>query len=100
MSEAKNENEGRSTSRKKNQFSHLADIKLGFRREEAAFLLGSIQLVDELIRARWLTPVVNRHKLQLFDRGQISRVWARLLNGEQPPRIQRASIGLHDEQKN
>jgi hypothetical protein len=33
--------------------------------------------------------VVNRHKLQLLDRGDISRAWTRILNGEQPPRRRR-----------
>jgi hypothetical protein len=59
----------------------LADAKLGYRPEEAAFVLGSVQLFDEMVAGGWLKPVVNRHRLLLFDRGDISRAWARILNG-------------------
>jgi hypothetical protein len=90
MNEANN-TDGRN-GRKKSHLAHLADIKLGLKREEAAFLLGSVQLFDEMIKAKWVLPVVNRHKLQLFDRGQISRAWVRILNGEQPPRL----VRLHE----
>jgi len=67
----------------------LADAKLGYRPEETAFVLGSVQLFDEMVAGGWLKPVVNRHKLQLFDRGDISRAWVRVLNGEEPPRRER-----------
>lgn len=67
----------------------LADLKLGCRPEEGIFIIGSRQLWDEMVAAGWLRPVVNRHKLQLFDRGDISRAWTRILNGEQPPRRRR-----------
>ena len=70
-----------------NRLFQLADIKLGLRRDEAVFLLGSRQLFEELVRAKWIRPVVDRHKLLLFDRGDLARAWTRILNGEQPPRI-------------
>jgi hypothetical protein len=98
MNETKNRNEERISQRRgPANFSPLADIKLGFRREEAAFVFGSTQLVDEMIHAKWLTPVVNRHKLQIFDRGQISRAWARILNGEEPPRLARSSHPIYNK---
>ena len=90
---ADNQNRQSGPRRSRRELTVLADIKLGFRREEAAFLLGSIQIVDEMVRAKWLIPVVNRHRLQIFDRGQISRAWARILNGEIPPRIVRQPRG-------
>ena len=74
----------------------LADLKLGLRREEAAFLLGSIQLFDELVAAKWLKPVINRHKLQLFDRGDVTKAWVRILNGEEPPQLVRSNGGGQD----
>jgi len=64
-------------------------LKLGFRRDEAAAAVGSVQLLDDMQRANWITPVVNRHKLVLFDRGDIQRAWARILAGEIPPQRQR-----------
>jgi len=67
----------------------LADAKLGYRPEETAFVLGSVQLFDEMVAGRWLKPIVNRHRLQLLDRLDISRAWVRLLNGEEPPRRER-----------
>ena len=70
----------------------LADVKLGYKPEEAAFVLGSSQLLAEMVAAKWVTPVVHRHKLVLFDRGDLSKAWARVLNGEQPPRLVRAPI--------
>jgi hypothetical protein len=65
----------------------LADIKLGFRPEEAAFVFGSPQLLAEMVAAKWISPVVHRHKLILYDRGDLSKAWARILSGEQPPKI-------------
>jgi hypothetical protein len=71
----------------------LADLKLGLRRDEVGFMLGSPQLCDEMVAAKWLKPVVDRHKLQLFDRGDVTKAWVRILNGEQPPRLARAKAG-------
>lgn len=73
----------------RDRLTFLADVKLGYRPEETAFVLGSVQLFDEMVAAKWLKPVVSRHKLLLFDHGDISRAWARILNGEEPPRRNR-----------
>jgi hypothetical protein len=62
-------------------------VKYGYRPPEAAYALGSEQLLVECIEAGWIKPVVARHKLTLYDRADIARCWARLLNGEVPPRI-------------
>jgi hypothetical protein len=77
------------TSAKAYKLTLLADLKLGLRPEEGIFIIGSRQLWDEMVAAGWLRPVVNRHKLQLYDRGDLSRAWSRILAGEQPPRRQR-----------
>lgn len=71
----------------------LVDLKLGCRRDEVRFMLGSPQLLDEMVAAKWLKPVVDRHKLQLFDRGDVVKAWTRILNGEEPPRLARAKAG-------
>ena len=55
--------------RRKLSFESSPSLKLGFRRDEAAAAFGSVQLLDDMWRAGWLKPVVNRHKLVLFDRG-------------------------------
>jgi len=75
--------------RHKTSFENVSSLKLGFRRVEAAAAVGSIQLLDDMEGAGWLTPVVNRHKLKIFDRGDIQRAWARILAGEQPPQRDR-----------
>ena len=65
--------------------NRIAPMKLGFRRDEAAKAIGSIQLLMDMQRAGWITPVVDRHKLVLYDRGDILRAWARVLSGDLPP---------------
>lgn len=62
-------------------------MKLGLRRWDVDFILGSSQLAEEVIRAGWLRPAISRHKLVLYDRGDVNRVWSRILSGEQPPRV-------------
>lgn len=72
--------------RQPDRLTLIADRKLGFRPEEAAFVLGSRQLLEEMVAAKWIEPRVDRHKLKLFDGGDLARAWARILNGEEPPR--------------
>ena len=69
----------------KSKLSALS-LKLGYRPAEAAEVFGSRQLLDDAVRGGWITPVVNRHKLVLFDRSDLLRVWARIVGGEEPPR--------------
>src|ERR1017187_520754 len=83
------ENPERGARRPRISLASVADLKLGFRPEEAAFIIGSTQLWQEMVAAGWVRPVVQRHKLLLYNRGDISRAWARILSGEQPPRRQR-----------
>jgi hypothetical protein len=58
--------------------------KFALRPDEAAYALGSEKLRDECVVAGWLKPVVKRHKLVLYDRGDVARCWARILGGELP----------------
>lgn len=59
-------------------------MKYGFRPKEAAFALGSEKLLEECVEAGWLKPIIQRHKLTLYDRGHIASCWARILGGETP----------------
>jgi hypothetical protein len=63
--------------------------KLGLRPDDVDFMFGSRILREEMVAAGWLTPVVRRHKLTLFDAGEVARAWGRILNGESPNRTNR-----------
>ena len=82
--------------------------KYGFRRNDAAYALVSEKLLQEVVAAGWLKPVIRRHKLTLYDRGDIAAVWSRILSGDIPngndqthqrrrttakPKIVRATVG-------
>lgn len=58
--------------------------KFGLRPDEAAFALGSEQILIECVEADWIRPVVQRHRLTLYDAGDVARCWARLVSGEVP----------------
>jgi hypothetical protein len=73
-----------------------AALKLGFRPDEAAAAVGSPQLLEDMVREHGLKPVVSRHKLVLFDRGDLIRAWARILAGEMPPARVRRSNSRED----
>ena len=62
----------------------LASIKLGLRPDEAAALIGSEELFRQMVGAKWIKPVIQRHKLTLYDRGHLTAVWLRILAGESP----------------
>jgi hypothetical protein len=58
--------------------------KLGLRPDDVDFIFGSRILREEMVAAGWLKPVVRRHKLTLFDAGEVNRAWSRILSGELP----------------
>jgi hypothetical protein len=58
--------------------------KLGMRPDDVDEVLGSRKLREEMVDAGWLRPVVRRHKLTLYDSGEVTRAWARILAGEVP----------------
>jgi hypothetical protein len=66
------------------QKNTLEVVKFGLRPDEAAHALGSEKLLQASEEAGWLKPVIFRHKLKLFDKGDIAGVWLRIRNGEQP----------------
>ena len=58
--------------------------KYGLRPEEFGSAVGSVQLASEMQQAGWIKPVIHRHKLVLFDAGDVAKCWARILKGEVP----------------
>jgi hypothetical protein len=64
-------------------------LKLGYRPDEAANLLGSEQLLRECVQAGWIEPTIQRNKLTLYDGSDLVGCWARIRKGEMPPRIER-----------
>lgn len=59
-------------------------MKLGYRPEEAAGVLGSAQLLTECVEAGWIAPRVRRHKMTIYDYADLARCWKRICDGEQP----------------
>jgi hypothetical protein len=51
-------------------------------------MLGSEKLLAECVAAGWIKPRVKRHKLTVYDRGDIAACWMRILNGETPIAIE------------
>lgn len=64
-------------------------MKLAYRPKEAADVLGSMQLLDECVAAGWLEPRLRRHKLTLYNYGDIAKCWERICGGEVPPPLSR-----------
>ncbi len=59
-------------------------LPLALNAKEAAEYLGSAKLFDEMRDAKWIAPVVARHKLTLFDRTELEKCYARCRAGEYP----------------
>lgn len=60
-------------------------MKLGYRPDEAAEVLGSVQLLDECISAGWIKPVVRRHRLTIYNYADIAKCWERIIRTGPPP---------------
>jgi hypothetical protein len=63
--------------------------RLGLRPDDVDHILGSRTLRQEMVAAGWLRPVIQRHKLTLYDAGEVTRAWGRILGGETPERKNR-----------
>ena len=66
---------------------NTTNTKLGLRPSDAAELIGSETLFEEMRKAGWIKPTVERHKLTLYDYGAVVKCWVRVLGGELPPRL-------------
>lgn len=64
-------------------------LKLGYRPDEAAHMIGSAQLLAEMVAAGWVKPAMQRHKLTLYDGGALAKAWAKILSGQVPPPLKR-----------
>lgn len=59
-----------------------------YRRQDAIVMLGgSRRLFDEMVAAAWLRPALQRHRVTLYSAGDIAKCAARLINGDEPPRL-------------
>ena len=61
---------------------------LGMREPAVIEQVGSTALYRAMRADRWLVPVVNRHRLVLFDSGDVAKAWARIVSGELPQSMQ------------
>lgn len=68
-------------------------MSFGLRPEKAAAEIGSKQLLDECVAAGWIKPVVQRHKLTLYDYTALAKCWARIAGGELPAPLSRKRKG-------
>jgi len=68
------------------RFSHLVKLEpILVRPVDAADMVGSPQLFEEMVLAGWIQPVVKRHKLTLYSADRVKHCAARLIAGELPP---------------
>ena len=58
--------------------------KLGLRPGDVTDIIGSRKLREEMEEAGWFHPVVQRHRLTIYNADDVSRAWARILAGEVP----------------
>lgn len=68
----------------KNEQSMVSTEPLGLTPEQCCEIIPSPVLFKKLVSARWLKPVVDRHKATLYDYGDLKLCWARLRRGEYP----------------
>ncbi len=52
--------------------------------KQAGLLVGKTILIEKMEKAKWLSPVVNRHSCKLFAVADVDTCIARLKNGEYP----------------
>jgi hypothetical protein len=68
------------------RFSHLVKIEpILVRPVDAADMVGSAQLFDEMVKAGWIYPVMKRHKLTLYSVDNVRQCAAKLINGHELP---------------
>ena len=62
---------------------------LGMREPAVVEQLGSAVLYRAMRQDGWLTPIIHRHKMMIFDSGHVAQCWARVVSGELPKSLQR-----------
>jgi hypothetical protein len=59
-------------------------VKLGYRPADVVTALGSKAIYLACLKAGWLAPVIDRHKLRLFTLEDVTACYHRLRAGESP----------------
>ncbi len=57
---------------------------LGLRADEAERIIGIPSLFRQMVKAKWIKPIVDRHKSKLFSVADVEFCFLRLKNGEHP----------------
>ncbi len=62
-------------------------MKLGYRPDEAAEVVGGMEVLKSMVAAGWLQPVLQRKKLTVYNYGDLEKCWQRIVDGDAlPPR--------------
>ena len=72
-------------------------IKYALRADEAGSALGAPAVLSACLDAGWIRPVIHRHKLLLFDKGDVAGCWLRIRNGETPFGIDSVPGGIQSK---
>ena len=59
-------------------------IKYGFRPREAANAIGSEGLFRRIVADGWIKPIVQQHKITIYDGNDVEACMDRLRSGELP----------------
>jgi len=59
-------------------------IKYGLRPGEAGEALGGAAVLGACEEAKWIKPVIHRHKLKVYARADIAKCWLRIERSESP----------------
>lgn len=77
-------------SRKQKDKMALGQLKLGYRPDEAAHLLGSEKLLADCVAEGWLRPVVQVNRCTLYDQRDLVTAWERVAREGWPGRAEGA----------
>ena len=69
----------------KSKYSYLSTEVAVYCPEEAAYILGGRETLDDCVAAGWLTPVYRGHKMTRYSSADVRRCGLRLQKGEWPP---------------
>ena len=58
--------------------------------EDATDYLGSVKLFSDMLACKWISPCVQKHKMNLYDRVQLDEAANRVRGGEYPEPRKRA----------
>jgi hypothetical protein len=59
---------------------------------DACDYLGSPKLLEDMRAAKWVTPLIERNKMVLFDRADLDTAYARFYAGEYPTPTNRSPL--------